>query len=175
MPDRNELKGEVAMDGYGKRVLVVDDNADVRRVVSLLLQSAQYNVFEAGDGLEAVEEIKRRRYDAVLTDYHMPRMDGRQLLASCRTISPTTPVIFVSSEFVDSGETHPEGSPEEAYACLSKPFDARLLLYVVRNAVEQPAMPSPQFENVQDWPYTNMAGAGTPAHRSKEREQTAAA
>ena len=139
------------MDGNGKRVLVVDDHADVRRVLSLILKSAGYNVREAYDGMEAVGEIKKQRYDAVLTDYLMPRMNGRQLMEACRTLCPTTPVIFMSGEFSDPAELLPrEVARECAYACLSKPLDARLLLYVVRNAVEHIGFSERCAEDLRD-------------------------
>ena len=68
------------MDGYGKRVLVAEDDKDVRADICGILSDAGYNVYEACDGLEAVDALKKRRYDAVLTDYHMPKMDGLELL-----------------------------------------------------------------------------------------------
>ncbi|HEU4506378.1 MAG TPA: response regulator [Nitrospira sp.] len=64
------------MDGYGKRVLVAEDDDAVRTLICLILSEAGYNVYEASDGLEATESLKKRRYDALLTDYHMSKMDG---------------------------------------------------------------------------------------------------
>jgi two-component system, chemotaxis family, chemotaxis protein CheY len=77
---------EVVMEGYGRRVLVVEDDEDVRTLICTILIEAGYNVYEACDGLEAVEALKKRHYDALLTDYHMPRMDGLELLCgpSCQ-------------------------------------------------------------------------------------------
>ena len=124
------------MEGHGNRVLVVDDNRDVRRVVSLLLTSAGYTVSEASDGVEAVAKLKRRRYDVILTDVRMPQMDGRELLKICRDLYPLTPVIVLSSDFRSPADDNAPVSAEDgAFACLSKPVDARLLLYAVRNAV----------------------------------------
>jgi CheY-like chemotaxis protein len=124
------------MEGHGKRVLVVDDNVDVRRVVSLLLTSAGYSVSEAGNGAEAVDELKRRRHDVILTDVRTPQMDGRELLQLCRDLYPLTPVIVLSSYFKSPTQDDPPVSPKDgAFACLSKPVDARLLLYAVRNAL----------------------------------------
>ena len=81
------------MEGDGKRILVVDDNRDIRRMVSLLLMSAGYSVSEAGDGAEAVAELQKRRYEVILTDVRMPHLNGRDLLKICRDLYPLTPVI----------------------------------------------------------------------------------
>lgn len=127
------------MEGHGKRVLIVDDNRDVRHVISLLLMSAGYTVSEAGDGVEAVAELKRRRYDVILTDVRMPHMNGTELLKICRDQYPLTPVIVLSNDFHSPADSHPPVSAEDgAFACLSKPVDARLLLYAVRNALADP-------------------------------------
>ena len=73
------------MDGYGKRVLVVEDDDDVRTLISVILRDTGYNVYEACDGLEAIDALKKRRYDVLLTDYHMPKMDGLELLDLTRS------------------------------------------------------------------------------------------
>lgn len=124
------------MNSHGKRILVVDDNRDLRRLVALLLMSAGYTVSEAGDGLEAVAELKQQRYDIILTDVRMPRLNGLELLNICRDSYPLTPVIVLSSDFHSPADDHPPVSAEGgAFACLSKPVDARLLLFAVRNAL----------------------------------------
>ncbi|MCF8060884.1 MAG: response regulator [Deltaproteobacteria bacterium] len=63
-----------------KRVLVVDDEPGVRALLSEILAGPELHVTLAGDGLEAVQLLRRRRYDAVVTDVNMPGMDGIDLL-----------------------------------------------------------------------------------------------
>lgn len=121
------------MDGYGKRVLIVEDDPDVRSIMCLMLCEAGYNVYEACDGLEAVEALKRRRYDAVLTDYHMPRMDGLELLDLASAMWPDTPVILVSSDALLT-ERAGDSLLAPAYAVLEKPFDSTHLLHAIRCA-----------------------------------------
>lgn len=121
------------MDGYGKRVLIVEDDHDVRTMIGLMLSEAGYNVYEAADGLEAIDALKRRRYDAVLTDYHMPRMDGLELLDLVTAMWPHTPVIVASSDaLVTDRGGHALLAP--AYAVLEKPFDASHMLETVHCA-----------------------------------------
>ena len=62
--------------GYRQRVLVVDDDANIRSLLSVLLRYEGYNVFEAGDGLEAVHQLKNQYFDVVISDFRMPRFDG---------------------------------------------------------------------------------------------------
>ena len=121
------------MDGYGKRVLVVEDNASARTLICFILSEAGYNVYEAGDGLEALDALKKRRYDAVLTDYHLPKMDGLELLDLAQMRWPHTPVILASSDtfVVEQLQTTPLA---QAYAVLPKPFDSSALLHTVRCA-----------------------------------------
>jgi CheY-like chemotaxis protein len=85
------------MEGYGKRVLVVEDDDDVRTLISVILRETRYNVYEACDGLEAIDALKKRRYDVLLTDYHMPKMDGLELLDLTRAMWPELPVILATS------------------------------------------------------------------------------
>ncbi len=120
------------MDGYGKRVLVVEDDADVRLMICLMLSDVGYNVYEAANGLDALSELKKRRYDAVLTDYHMPKMDGLELLDLVQAMWAETPVILASSDMSLTDQADSPLAP--AYAVLAKPFDSSQLLEAIRCA-----------------------------------------
>jgi two-component system chemotaxis response regulator CheY len=112
---------------------VVDDDADVRTVICTILSEAGYNVYEACDGLDALEALKKRRYDVMLTDYHMPKMDGLELLDLVQAMWPQLPVILASSDsFLRGGGG--EGLLTPAYALMEKPFDRADLLRLVRSA-----------------------------------------
>jgi two-component system, chemotaxis family, chemotaxis protein CheY len=123
------------MDGYGKRILVVDDDDEVRLCMSLLLEDAGYNVIPVCDGLDALHEMKRRHFDAVITDYAMPILNGLELLGCIHAMHPEMPVILVSATVPDySGAL----KDDEFFACLRKPFENALLLELVREAVQLP-------------------------------------
>jgi len=129
------MQGGGAVDGYGKRVLVVEHDEEVRTVICVILSAVAYNVYEARDGAEALDALKKRRYDALLTAYHMPKMDGITLLDQAQSMWPSTPVIFVSS---DASLTEQLGHSllMPAYAVLPKPFDSSDLLRTVRCATQ---------------------------------------
>lgn len=79
-----------------RRILVVDDDADARNSLGLLLGVDQHTVVEAGGGPEALECFRQGRYDLVITDYLMPEMRGDQLTATIKNLAPTQPVLIVT-------------------------------------------------------------------------------
>ena len=121
------------MEGYGKRVLVADDEVSVRRLVTLVLEQAGYIVHEAADGFEALGEMKKRRFDVVVADYRMPRLDGEQFLILSRLMWPQTPTILLSAELHNVPNRLSLYGP---CTFLAKPFDSQRLLGVVRGALE---------------------------------------
>ncbi|HEU4685333.1 MAG TPA: response regulator [Nitrospira sp.] len=129
----HHTKGGFEVDGYGKRVLVVDDDDDVRAIMTTILSEAGYNIYEACDGLDAVEALKKRRYDVLITDYHMPKMDGLELLDLVQAMWPQLPVILASSDSLLRGAGESLLAP--AYALLDKPFERADLLGLIRSAV----------------------------------------
>jgi CheY-like chemotaxis protein len=82
-----------------KTVLVVDDDADMRFMLRLLLERGGYQVNEAADGLAALHAIKASMPDLVLTDLRMPMLDGGELISRLRSAEETSgiPIILVSA------------------------------------------------------------------------------
>ncbi len=104
----------------------------------LVLKKAGYNVYQARDGRDALEALQKRRYDVVLTDYHMPRMNGLELLDRVRGLWPDTPVIIASSDSRVIDQSQGSARPP-AYALMAKPFDTARLLGLVRSAACGPS------------------------------------
>jgi signal transduction histidine kinase/DNA-binding response OmpR family regulator len=117
------------------RILVVDDNADVRRYVCTLL-APDYHVESASDGVEALACARRHVPDLVLTDVMMPKLDGFGLLSALRADPATmhVPVIMLSARAGDDGIV--EGLDAGADDYLVKPFSARELTARVRANLE---------------------------------------
>ena len=115
-----------------KRILVIEDQEDNRRIVRDLLTSVGYEVLEAVSGEEGLERAERERPDLILMDIQLPGLDGyeatRRLKASpeLREI----PIIAVTSYALSGDEVKAEQAGCDAY--VSKPFSPRALLGKVR-------------------------------------------
>ena len=113
------------MERNNKSVLVVDDDSDLRYLLSLRLVSAGYRVYGAANGWEALEQLEKHSIDVVLTDYHMPLMNGFGLLSVCRVKWPGIPVLFFSGEQDDMAH---EAVERGAFAWVRKGSDFSMLL-----------------------------------------------
>ena len=81
----------------GKRILVVDDEPKMRRVLEIMLQKMGHEVVSAGNGVEALQCIEKGAVDLVITDLRMPEMDGIELLTELRAREILTPVIVITA------------------------------------------------------------------------------
>jgi len=84
-------------------VLIVDDSAAIRKILQRVLRQTDLNlgeINEAGDGTEAVEILKNRKFGLILSDINMPQMDGLQLLARIKEMDhlKDVPVIMITTE-----------------------------------------------------------------------------
>lgn len=115
-------------------VLVVDDDAVIRKMVRLLLECTDHVVLEARDGVEALEVARahRGRIDLLLTDLEMPRMGGLELARLFAQHRPATPVVYMSAaaSILRAGDAVTAGRPY-----LTKPLRAGRLIFTVREAI----------------------------------------
>ncbi len=122
-----------------KRVLVVDDDERVRFCLAEYLVSHQFAVVTVTDGLQALRELHRQQFDALITDLYVPYFDGFDLLCQCHLVWPELPVILMSGNLLDIvGPAMAHG----AYACLPKPVDAGKLIHVLSEAIARPVLPT---------------------------------
>jgi PAS domain S-box-containing protein len=128
--DRESLSAgaDTEAGGEGGRVLLVDDNADLREYVGRLLRARGYQVETVNDGLQALQAAGARRPDLVLTDVMMPGLDGFGLLAAIRADASLAdlPVIMLSARAGEEAQVDGLGAGADDY--LAKPFSARELL-----------------------------------------------
>jgi CheY-like chemotaxis protein len=110
-------------------ILIVDDERDTRTVLQLLLSMEGHEVFAAGDGLAALETVRERRPDLVITDWMMPRMNGADLCRRLREDPGTTgiPIIVLSARGLEP--KHPQRLYDRF---LHKPFELETLLNEVQ-------------------------------------------
>lgn len=128
------------LEGYGKHVLVVDDNESALTCLASLLAHSGYNVLEEMDGQSALEEMQRRHFDLAITKYHMPRLDGVAFLLRSRKMWPETPVLLTSGDDCDMSET---AARSGACVWIRKPYEISLLLEIVLEAIRNTSEPAP--------------------------------
>ena len=116
------------------KILIIDDEAPIRRVLREILENEKYHVFDASTGMEALQLIKEQEFDAVFCDIKMPEMDGFEVLEAIRKESDV-PVIMLSglASNEDSADTIKYG----AFDFINKPPDLNRLLLTLRNALEK--------------------------------------
>src|SRR5205085_1415100 len=117
------------------RVLVVDDEQSLRKVLAATLQREGYEVQVASDGEEALAALDRDGADVVVTDLVMPRMDGLSLLRKVVVSHPDVPVIVVTAHGrVDSAV---EAMKAGAFDFITKPFEHAELKAIIAKAARQ--------------------------------------
>ncbi len=114
-----------------KRIITVDDAATMRKMVSFTLKGAGHEVLEAADGREALNALKLRGVDLVITDVNMPNMDGLELTRQLRALPAfaRTPIILLTTESDPAKKAL--GRTAGATGWIVKPFSQEQLLAVV--------------------------------------------
>lgn len=116
-------------------ILVVDDSASLRNMVTFTLKQEGYQVVEAGNGQEALGKAQSARFDLVLTDVNMPIMDGITLCSELRKLPAFkfTPILVLTTE--SSPEMKQRGKAAGATGWLVKPFNPEKLLSTIKRVV----------------------------------------
>ena len=122
------------MSSEKKRILLADDDPDIRLSIVDRLESFGFHVTAVANGQEAVEEIARRAYDLVIMDVMMPIADGFEALHMLRQMRPKTPVLVITS----SQEKAVASLTEGAQGCLTKPIDQERLKAEVERLMARP-------------------------------------
>jgi len=113
-----------------RRVLVVDDEVDIRELIVLLLAGAGYAVEVASNGVEALEKVQKERPDLIVLDIMMPVLDGWGVLERLRGI-PAPPAVVILTAAPDEVRAVRAG----AWECLEKPLVASTLIEACRRAL----------------------------------------
>lgn len=118
-----------------KTILVVDDSASLRQVVSIALKGAGYDVLEAGDGKEALGVLDGRKVNLIISDVNMPNMDGITMVTEVKK-NPSykfTPIIMLTTESQD--DMKQKGREAGVKAWVVKPFKPEQMLDAVSKLV----------------------------------------
>jgi CheY-like chemotaxis protein len=121
------------------RILLVDDEPDIRQVGTMLLASKGYEVLCAEDGFEGLAAPKRSLPDIIISDLRMPNMNGFEFLSVVRRRFPVIPVIVISGEF--SGLTVPESVLADAFFAKGQYKVDQLFAKIAELLIELPTRP----------------------------------
>jgi two-component system nitrogen regulation response regulator NtrX len=117
------------------RILIVDDEAEIRRSLRMILEYEGYEVVEASSGPEGVSLAEREGPDLVFLDIKMPGMDGLEALQRMRSASESVPVVIISGHGTVS--TAVEATKAGAFDFIEKPLASERVLVTIRNALDQ--------------------------------------
>ena len=132
------------------RILVVDDDRTTRHVTRTLLAKAGFTVRVAKDGAEAIERLRASRFDLMLLDVWMPRMDGLAVLDKIKRIKQRPKVIVLTSD--DTPETLLRAIRQRANQIARKPIEPMALLSLVREAITSgPELPIDVISARANW------------------------
>lgn len=119
------------------KVLIVDDDAGIRMLLSKFLQREGFEVITAEDGLQGVEEAKANHPDIVVLDVVMPRMDGLTAARLIKYYKPLTnvPIIFLTAKDADKEIELAEQARAAVY--ITKPFDVHQVIDIIKELLEK--------------------------------------
>lgn len=123
---------------HGQRVLVVEDDADLRRMFRMALQLYGYDVLQASDGLEALRQLDANDIDCVVLDLGLPLVNGHVVLqeVAARSATREVPVVVVVT-----GLPGPHDALAHASCVLTKPVTPERLVNTIRRCIASPSSP----------------------------------
>lgn len=130
----------IANSSFMAKILLIDDEKNIRRSLREILEFEKYQIDEAGDGSAGWEMLQEAPYDLVLCDIKMPKMDGLELLKKVSESGKDTTLVMMSGH--GSIDTAVEAVKKGAFDFLSKPIDLNRLLVTVRNALDKTSLVS---------------------------------
>ena len=120
------------------RVLIIDDDEALLRMIRLCLAADGFRVATARDGLLGLDKLEAEPFDAVVLDLQMPQMDGRSLFREMRARGYDIPVVILSAYRAEDARRE-----LSADAAIDKPFDPDVLTHTVRRLTSQQSSEQP--------------------------------
>lgn len=117
------------------KILIIDDEKSIRRTLREILEYENFKVEEAQDGLEGLNLAQKEKFDIILCDIKMPKMDGMEALDKLMEAAVDAPVVMISGH--GNIETAVEAVKKGAYDFIQKPLDLNRLLVTIRNALDK--------------------------------------
>ena len=117
------------------KILIIDDEKSIRKTLREILEYEKYQVDEAQDGAEGLAMLAKEKYDTILCDIKMPKMDGIEVLDKIMQSAMDVPVVMISGH--GNIETAVEAVKKGAFDFIAKPLDLNRLLVTIRNAMDK--------------------------------------
>ena len=144
-----------------EKILIVDDDVSVLKVLQMRLESEKYAVAAASETREAKKRLEEETFDIALFDLRLAEGSGIDLMKSLRDIDPDLPVIILTA--YGTIESAVEAMKEGAYSYLTKPFDYRELLVQIRNGIEKSRL-SREVKRLRNMVWADFEGQSIIGH-----------
>ena len=149
---------------HSGRILVVDDEASLREVLTIMLQREGYDVETAADGAQAQALLRESDFDLIISDIKMPKVSGLKLLSFVREHAPETMMIMITA--FSTSEEAVEAMKLGAFDYITKPFRNDEIRLIVHNALERRALrrenQTLRQELTERYSFANMVGKSAP-------------
>lgn len=132
-----------------ERILIIDDEPQIRSMLRLMLEREGYEVVEALDGIEGIRIYRKNPVDLIITDLIMPNKDGIGMIIDLKKEFPGVKIIAMSGGGLNKPEGYLKGAKKLGAACtLTKPIDREEMLRAVKNTIKdsEVRVDSPEFE-----------------------------
>jgi len=120
-----------------ERILIIDDEQQIRSMLRLMLEREGYEVVEASDGIEGIKAYRQKPADLIITDLIMPNKDGIGMIIDLHKEYPDVKIIAMSGGGLNKPEGYLKGAKKLGAACtLTKPIDREKMLRAVKNTLK---------------------------------------
>ena len=120
-----------------ERILIIDDEQQIRSMLRLMLERDGYEVVEASDGIEGISAYRQKPADLIITDLIMPNKDGIGMIIELQKEFPDVKIISMSGGGLNKPDGYLKGAKKLGAACtLTKPIDREKLLRAVKNVIK---------------------------------------
>src|SRR6195256_3290789 len=133
-----------------KQVLIVDDEPNLRKILSAQLSRDGYDVLTAEDGEKGLEALREHHIDLVITDLKMPKLDGMALLREALREDPELPIVMITAH--GTIDTAVEALKTGAFDYLTKPFDKDEVRQIVAKALKTRQLAGAEATRVPEAP-----------------------
>jgi DNA-binding NtrC family response regulator len=125
------------------RILIIDDESQIRSMLRLMLERVGYEVVEAPDGIEGIRQYREKPADLIITDLIMPNKDGIGMIIDLKKEFPNVKIIAMSGGGVNRPEGYLDGAKKlGASRTLTKPIDRDQMLMAVKEILKEGTTPA---------------------------------